>query len=200
MFTGLIEETGTIRQVRPLAGGRLFIIGCQHILDDLAVDDSVAVNGACLTVSALSSGGFEATAVKETLQSTTLGDLKQGSRVNLERAARLDRRMGGHLVQGHVDCTTRVLSIVTSGAETRLTLEIPSQLRPYIIRKGSITIDGVSLTVAFLDHRRFEIAVIPHTWSRTTLALLKPGSRVNIEADMIARYIEQFIHQPNRNR
>lgn len=200
MFTGLIEEIGVIRNTRPREGGRIFTITCEKVLSDLAVDDSVAVDGACLTASAVSARDFEATAVKETLSSTTLGTLKPGTPVNLERAARLDQRMGGHLVQGHVDCTARVLSVIPNGAETRLTLELPAQLRPYIIRKGSVTVNGISLTVADLSATRFQVAVIPHTWSRTALSRLKPGLKVNLEADMIAKYIENFLINSPRNR
>ena len=197
MFTGLIEETGTVTGITPAAGGRVFTVSCMKILEDLQVDHSVAVNGVCLTAEAVNSTGFRATAVKETLQATTLGSLKRGGIVNLERASRLGDRLGGHLVQGHVDCVARIISIVKNGAETRLTCELPPQLRPYIIRKGSIAVDGISLTVADLSRNRFEIAVIPHTWHHTVLEHLKPGSRVNLEADMMAKYIENLIKNKN---
>lgn len=186
VFTGIIEEVGVIGGY---AGGKLKI-RCERVLDGTEVGESVAVNGACLTVTGLSSDGFEADVSAETVASTTLGRLRPGSPVNLERAARLGRPMGGHLVQGHVD---RTGTITEAGrGELRVKTD-PETVLDYCVVKGSIAVDGVSLTIAGLDAESFRVALIPHTLENTNLEKARPGDEVNLEVDIIAKYVKKFI-------
>lgn len=184
MFTGIVEELGTVRA----RDGARVRIGADIVLDGVAVGDSIAVNGCCLTVVAVGDGWWEADLSDETLARTNLGELAVDSPVNLERPVRLQDRLGGHLVQGHVDA---VGEIVDPAPELRV--RIPDDLLPYVVEKGSITVDGVSLTVVKPLPDGFTVAVIPHTAEVTTLGRKGPGDRVNIEVDVMAKYAERLI-------
>lgn len=190
MFTGIIEEVGTVAAVTPLAGGRRVRIACSFA-DALRVDESVAVDGVCLTVVAQDADGFEAVAVEETLSKTALGERAQGDGVNLERAMVLGARLDGHLVQGHVD-TTGVVDTVEALADSHLVrVRYPAEHAAYLIPRGSICVDGISLTVARLDDEpgTFALAIIPHTWEKTTAGSWQPGARVNLEFDLVGKYV-----------
>ena len=193
MFTGLIEEIGHVVQIRTVGDGLRLKIHCTKILSDLAVDHSVSVNGACLTAVRIDSQFFEADAIKATVTRTNLKYLKSGSPVNLERALRISDRLGGHLVQGHVDDTASILQLQRKPDNFLLTIEIPVRLARYIIPRGSITIDGISLTVADIQQQQVTVAIIPHTLASTTLQFRNPGDRVNVETDLIGKYILRFL-------
>lgn len=192
MFTGIVEELGTVLEHDPTAG-RLRL-GCVTVLDDVGLGASIAVNGCCLTVvdwqvaTDAVAGWWEADLTAETYARTCLGDLVAGDPVNLERPVRLDARLGGHLVQGHVDA---VGTIITGGPEMEVSL--PDALRRYVVEKGSITVDGVSLTVVRPTTSGFTVALIPHTAEVTTLGRKGPGARVNLEVDVMAKYAEQLL-------
>lgn len=191
MFTGIVEEMGALvgREASPTAdGGARLVISASLVLEGTTVGDSISVNGCCLTVVDLGPGWWAADAVAETLSRTNLGAVAVGDPVNLERAVSLQSRLGGHLVQGHVDGTGRVIS-----AAPELEIEAPEQVRRYLVEKGSVTVDGVSLTVAALTADGFTVAVIPHTMAVTTLGRRLPGDRVNLEADVMAKYAEQLL-------
>lgn len=192
MFTGLIEETGSIVFATDTEGGKRLTIRADRVIEDLAIDHSIAVNGVCLTVVERTHEAFSVDVVAETLRKTTTGLLNTGSRVNLERAVRLSDRLGGHIVQGHVDTTGSVEEISIDGAGWEMWVAFPKQYRKWLIPVGSICIDGVSLTVAELEDTRFKVAIIPHTLSVTTLSSLTPGSTVNLEFDLLAKYIENI--------
>ena len=193
MFTGIVEEIGTVRHVAPTASGTRLEVAAARAIERLGVDDSINVGGVCLTVIERDDRGFAADVVPETLARTTLGSLTRGSRVNLERAATPDRALGGHFVQGHVDATTKLLEWQAEGEGSRLRFAMPKDLARYIVMKGFITLDGVSLTIAKLAKTYFEIALIPHTAQRTTLGALRPGGAVNLEVDVLAKYVERII-------
>jgi riboflavin synthase len=195
VFTGIVEEMGTVRHVGPTKSGSRFEIACSRVLDRLSVDDSVNVAGACLTVTERDDRGFAADIVPETIARTTLGSLLRGSRVNLERAATPETALGGHLVQGHVDGTTKLVARRSEGQGARLRFALPKTTARYIVMKGFITIDGVSLTIAGLGKTYFEIALIPHTAERTTLGALGIGEAVNIEVDVVAKYVERLLRK-----
>jgi riboflavin synthase len=186
MFTGIVEERG---RVRTLDGGRL-VIACRTVGDDAAVGDSVAVNGVCLTVVGAAPGSLSFDLAPETLSRTTLSHLRPGDPVNLERPLTLASRLGGHLVQGHVDGVGTVRSSSGNGQGIRLRIALPEWLRPYMVEKGSVAVDGVSLTVAAADEEGFEVALVPHTLEVTTLGDRRPGDEVNLEADVLAKYVE----------
>lgn len=191
MFTGIVEEMGALvgRETSPTAdGGARLVISASLVLEGTEVGDSISVNGCCLTVVDLGPGWWAADAVAETLSRTNLGTVAVGDPVNLERAVSLRSRLGGHLVQGHVDGTGRVVC-----AAPELEIEAPEQVRRYLVEKGSVTVDGVSLTVAALTADGFTVAVIPHTMAVTTLGRRRPGDRVNLEADVMAKYAEQLL-------
>jgi riboflavin synthase len=193
MFTGLISDMGVVERLEPRAGGaRITIRPTSLPVDGLDPGESVACNGACLTVVERGGGRMTFDAVPETLARTTLGAWKQGTRVNLERALRLSDRLGGHLVQGHVDGVGKVLARVTEGLGARLTVSLPPGIAPLVAEKGSIAIDGVSLTVARAGRDRFEVALIPETLSRTILGAAAPGTQVNLEADVVARHVARL--------
>jgi riboflavin synthase len=184
---------GVVERLEPRAGGaRITIRPTSLPVDELDPGESVACNGACLTVVERGGGRMTFDAVPETLARTTLGAWKQGTRVNLERALRLSDRLGGHLVQGHVDGVGKVLARVTEGLGARLTVSLPPGIAPLVAEKGSIAIDGVSLTVARAGRDRFEVALIPETLSRTTLGAAAPGTQVNLEADIVARHVARL--------
>ena len=194
MFTGIIEEIGTVRSIRGGGSGVVLDIEASKVLEGTATGDSIAVNGVCLTV-APGSGHFTADAMPETLRRTSLGGLRPGSKVNLERAMACGGRFGGHLVSGHVDACGRVADLVRDGIALVMRVSVPSDVLRYVARKGSVTLDGVSLTVASVsdEDSSFTVSLIPHTMASTTLHLLKPGSPVNVEVDMLARYVERLL-------
>lgn len=188
MFTGLIEALGTLVEVKPAAGG--FRVRIQtHLAPEIAVGDSLSVNGVCLTAALINDGEVHAEVGPETARVTTLGGLQRGQPVNLERAMRFDGRLGGHFVQGHVDGVGLVDEVRHESESQWLTISFPPALAPYFIRKGSVSVDGVSLTVAGLGERQIDVQVIPHTWAHTTLRTLRTGDRVNIECDMLGKYV-----------
>lgn len=190
MFTGIVEEVGRIAAVTPLEGGRRLRIACSFA-SELRVDESVAVQGVCLTVVACDGEAFEATAVEETLSKTTLGHLGTGLGANLERAVRLGGRLDGHLVQGHVDTTGEVVAVEALADSHVVTVAYPPEHAGLVIPRGSICVDGISLTLARLDDSdrpTFTLAIIPHTWTHTTAAEWEVGRRVNLEFDLIGKY------------
>jgi len=194
MFTGLIAETGRVAAVRQNGGKTRISISAKHIPVELKVGDSVAVSGVCLTAVACSRREFSADLAEETLQRTSLGALKKGSSVNLELPARAQDRLGGHVVQGHVDGVGKLLSLekIKGGEDWRLKIEIPEGLERYVVPQGSITVEGISLTVANISGNTVEIAIIPHTYKATNLPTLSAGSPVNIEVDVLAKYAERM--------
>ncbi len=190
MFTGLIEEAGRVARVRPGEDGARLEISASAVLDGLRVGDSVAVNGACLTAIEVTGGGFAVDAVAETLRRTALGALAPGDRVNLERPMRLGDRLDGHLVQGHVDGVGTVRAARPEGESTVLEVAAPAVLLRYVVEKGSVAVDGVSLTVAGRLPDAFTVALIPHTMAVTTLGPGAVGHAVNLEVDVVAKYVE----------
>lgn len=193
MFTGIIEETGTIRKITTAADSARVEIAARTVLEGSRIGDSIAVNGACLTVVEISGQSFCADVSAETLRRTSLRQMRAGTRVNLERPLMPSSRLGGHIVQGHVDGTGEFLEARPEGNGYVVRIGFPAQLARYIVEKGSITVDGISLTVAALGETWFEIAVIPHTWQVTNLSALKRGDAVNLEVDIIARYVERMM-------
>ena len=198
MFTGIIAAIGEIKQIVPLGasagnGIRLEITAGGLDLADVKIGDSIAVNGACLTVTTLAGGRFTVDVSQETLRCTQGLD-KQGGRVNLEKALRLADRLGGHLVSGHVDDIGEVVKFELYGESYRLAIKAPDSLLKYIVKKGSIMVNGVSLTVNAIAGDEFEINLIPHTLVMTTLSELKPGAKVNLETDILARYVERMMN------
>lgn len=192
MFSGLIADLGRVGQIEQGPDGARIRIETV-LADEIATGDSVAVNGCCLTATAVGGDHFEADAMNQTLQLTSLGELDPGSPVNLELALRADQRLGGHIVQGHVDGRGEVLSLTDDGISVRLAVSLPEELSRYVIPQGSITIEGVSLTVTACSPGRLEVALIPETRERTTLGRLEPGDPVNLECDVIARYVERML-------
>jgi riboflavin synthase len=188
MFTGLIETAGRIGRIDSMAGGvRLHVT--THLGKELAVGDSIATNGVCLTVVATATDSFATEVSPQTLHVTSLGQLGVGSLVNLERPLRADTRMGGHFVLGHVDGTGRVVRVIEEGEFWRFTFSYPADLAVLFIPKGSVAVDGISLTVAELRDGEFDVAIIPHTWEATNLRALAPGDLVNLECDMLGKYV-----------
>ena len=196
MFTGLVEELGTVRAVVPNGSGARLEIEAATVLDDADLGASIAVNGCCLTAVEFGDGWWAADAVEETLRRTCLGALTAGDRVNLERPVRLSDRLGGHIVQGHVDGVGEVTEKTPlADGSTRLAVAADDTILRYVVEKGSIAVDGVSLTVAGVDDKTFEIALIPHTATVTTLGIKGPGDPVNLEVDLLAKYVERLLGQ-----
>lgn len=193
MFTGIIEELGRIIQKDSIAGGYKFTIAANKILDDLKVNDSVSVNGVCLTVTNIEGNNFFSDAVGDTLKKTTLQNLSTSSIVNLERALRLSDRLGGHIVTGHVNEIGKISEIKKLGENYYIAIEISNNNLKYIIKEGSIAIDGISLTIAEINGNKIGLSIIPHTWKNTNLYLKRLGEAVNIEVDIISKYIENII-------
>jgi riboflavin synthase len=192
MFTGIVAELGTVERVdRSHDGTRLRIAA--ELAGDLREGDSIAVSGVCLTATALDRSGFEADAMNQTLALTTLGELGEGDRVNLEPPLRAGDPLGGHIVQGHVDGVAEVTDVRDDGFSRRLRIALPPELEPYVVERGSVTLDGVSLTVADLGNGWLEVALIPETLARTTLGGAAEGARVNVELDVVARYVERLL-------
>jgi riboflavin synthase len=198
MFTGLIEETSTLRAVQPKAAGARLVLDPPGFADEMALGDSLALNGCCLTL-ADKTEGFAFDLLQESLDRTNLGSQQPGAAINLERALRADARLGGHFVQGHVDTTTTVLETTWKEDDLFLRFELPIDGRAYFVSKGSISINGVSLTVATLDDSSFGVWIIPHTRSLTNLGQLQVGARVNLEYDMLAKYALRFLELQGRN-
>ncbi len=188
MFTGLIESTGTVRDLTPIGGGQRLTIATP-LGAELSLGDSVATNGVCLTVVACDEGSWSADVSPETLRVTALGSLTPGAPVNLERPLAIGSRLGGHFVQGHVDGTGRIEAVEREGEYYRVRISFPPTLAPYFIEKGSVAVDGISLTVAALGDGTFDVQIIPHTWVATTLQHARPGDPVNLECDMVGKYV-----------
>ncbi len=196
MFTGIIEEVGKVLDLTPSGSGVRLTIEATKMLDDIEIGASIAVNGCCLTVTDYGDNWWSADAVPETMDRTSLGSLAQQSLVNLERPVQPSGRLGGHIVQGHVDSTTQIMNIESEDdGSYKYTFDLDDSWSRYICEKGSIAIDGISLTVANVDDTSFSIAIIPHTWEVTNLSNKAAGDSVNIEVDVLAKYVErQLIH------
>jgi riboflavin synthase len=194
MFTGIIEELGTVDSIIAQPAGARLKIRCATVREDLVPGASVAVNGVCLTAVDLRPDSFSADVAPETLRRSNLGDLHAGSRVNLERPLSPSGRLSGHIVQGHVDGTGELLALDALGGENWwLRIRVPEELDPFLVEKGSIAIDGVSLTVAALTRDELSVTVIPHTFRNTTLAAYRPGARVNLECDILAKHVAKLM-------
>ena len=199
MFTGIIEELGHVRAIEKRGEDARIVIEARIVTEGSRDGDSIAVNGVCLTALELQPGSFAADISRETLLRSTLGSLKPGSPVNLERAVTPATRLGGHIVQGHVDARGRFLGREDYGESWTVRIGYPKEIALYIVFKGSIAVEGISLTVANLTDEFFEIAVIPKTWQVTNFSHLEPGDEVNLEVDIIAKYVERLLlNRPNR--
>jgi riboflavin synthase len=193
VFTGVIEELGVVEALEDQGDAvRLTVLG-PHVTDDARLGDSISVNGCCLTVARREGETFTADVMRETLDKTSLGGLEPGDRVNLERAVTATTRLGGHIVQGHVDGTGTLLSRTPSEHWELVEISVPAGLSRYLVEKGSVTVDGVSLTVVSVGDDTFTVSLIPETLARTTLGLKKPGDHVNLEVDVIAKYVERLL-------
>ncbi|MEW6361498.1 MAG: riboflavin synthase [Acidobacteriota bacterium] len=192
MFTGIIEELGLIESFHNVGDGARIRVSAQKVVNNTEEGDSIAVNGVCLTALDVKADGFSADLSSETLARTTLGRIRPGTRVNLERALTAVSRLGGHIVQGHVDCRGKFLKAEGGGDFYAVRIGFPPQISRYIVPKGSIAVEGISLTVAALANDYFEVAIIPKTWQMTNLSSLVPGDDVNLEADIIAKYVERL--------
>lgn len=193
MFTGLVEEIGLCGELQRSAGSARLIIQAPAISSGVMIGDSISVNGCCLTAVSIKEDGMAFDLLEETLQRTNLKDLSPGRKVNLERSLRADGRIGGHFVQGHVDATITVCEVLRKGADLRLDFKVPPDFAAYIAYKGSVAINGVSLTVAEVTADAFAVWIIPHTASHTNLGDLKPGDWVNLECDMLAKYAARIM-------
>lgn len=193
MFTGIIEEIGTVRRIERGAAGARLTIAAKTVLEGTKLGDSIATNGVCLTVVSMTADSFSADVMAETLRRSSLGALQSGSPVNLERAMPANGRFGGHIVSGHIDGTGTVASQKREENAVWVTVRTPTPLLRYIVEKGSIAIDGVSLTVAAVDEISFSVSIIPHTGVQTILLGKKPGETVNLECDMIGKYVEKLL-------
>lgn len=195
MFTGIVEETGVIRAVQRGAKSAVLTVEAKKVLEDVHVGDSIATNGVCLTVTAVRGCCFTADVMNETLRRSSLGSLTPGSRVNLERAMAANGRFGGHIVSGHIDGTGTVVSVRRDDIAVWYTIRTTPQVMRYIVEKGSIAIDGISLTVAAVETDRFSVSIIPHTVQETTLGEKRPGATVNLENDIIGKYVEKLMQK-----
>lgn len=193
MFTGLIEEKGRLKSIRHGQHSAVLEISAVKVLEGVSLGDSIAVNGVCLTVTSYGESAFCADAMPETLRRTSLGSLRPGDELNLERAMPASGRFGGHLVSGHVDCCGKVLSIVREDNARLVTVSVPDGIMRFIPEKGSVALNGASLTVCGVTDSSFTVSLIPHTMSVTTLGGLRPGDEVNVEVDQIARYVERLM-------
>ncbi len=198
MFTGIIEATGTIAQLTPKGGDVQVRVNSGKLdLSDVALGDSIATNGVCLTVIELFSDGYAADVSNETIKNTGFANYRAGQRVNLEKAMLPTTRFGGHMVSGHVDAVSKVAAIYDNGRAKDIWVYMSDELKQYIVKKGSITIDGISLTVNDVNESQFKLTIVPHTSAETTLDKLNVGDDVNVEIDIIARYVERLINQKN---
>jgi riboflavin synthase len=196
MFTGLIEEVGVVLRTETAVAGSQLQVAAPHIAETTQVGDSVAVNGCCLTLTTRRGGELTFDLLAETLARTNLKMLRRDDRINLERAATVGGRLGGHFVQGHIDCTARLLTREDQGADLRIEIELPGDFARYVASKGSIAINGVSLTVAEVAERSFTVWIIPHTKQQTNLATIRRDDLVNLEFDLIAKYVERMVLCP----
>jgi riboflavin synthase len=192
MFTGLIEAVGEVAEIKPTPGGLRMRIDAP-LASEFTPGDSIAVSGVCLTVVSADASGFHADVSPETLRVSTLGTVRRGALVNLERPLRADARLGGHFVQGHVDGTATIDEIREQGDSYWMTVKFPAELAALLVRKGSVAVDGISLTVAGVDDRHFDVQIIPFTWSHTNLRVCKAGDVVNVECDILGKYVARAI-------
>ena len=197
MFTGIIEELGRVREIEKRGDDARIVIEARTVMEDSNNGDSISVNGVCLTALEVEPDSFAADVSKETLLRSTLGSLKEGSPVNLERAVTPATRLGGHIVQGHVDARGKFLGAESHGESWTFRIAYPQEIARYLVFKGSVAVDGISLTIANLTDDYFEIAVIPKTWEVTNFSQLKPGDEVNLEVDVIAKYVERILTTGN---
>ncbi len=193
MFTGIVEETGTLRSLSRGSKSCVIHVQCSTVLEDTRIGDSIAVNGICLTVTSMESGGFTADVMNETLSRSSLAQTRPGDPVNLERAMAANGRFGGHIVSGHIDGTGIIREIRDDDNAVWYTVEAPPEILRYVVEKGSIAIDGISLTVARVDDRSFQVSVIPHTRAVTALSSRRVGSPVNLENDIVGKYVEKLM-------
>jgi len=199
MFTGIIEEIGTIEKVSPISGGMRLTIRAKKIIEDIAVNDSICIDGVCLTATRVNHNSFQVDAVGATLDKSTFNRIKADALVNLERSVRLSDRLGGHLVQGHVNGIGTISEIKKLGENYLVKIIIPEELERYLIKEGSIAINGISLTIADLNSNEISISVIPHTWQNTNLKDKKVNEKVNVEIDILAKYVEKLLTKRNDN-
>ena len=197
MFTGIIEELGIVKDFQPNFSGMDLIVSCEKILEDIHLGDSISVNGCCQTVVEFGKNWFKTNLSGETLEITTFSDIKKGDKVNLERAMSATSRFGGHIVQGHIDGTSTIKEIKNDGDFFIITFNMESDISKYIVNKGAITVEGISLTINNVDKNTFSVAIIPHTFKNTTLQFKKIGDRINIETDILGRYVEKMLNQEN---
>jgi len=200
MFTGIIEEIGIVKEFKKGTSDALIIVECKKVLEDTKLGDSISINGVCQTVTKLASSSFSAQISSETLSVTTFSRTKAGDKVNLERALTLSQRLGGHIVTGHVDGLAKVKIIQKLSDFYNIKFEVEKDLTKYIVKKGSVTINGISLTVANVVSREFDVAIIPHTFENTILKDLKAGDFVNIETDVLAKYVEKILSTGNNKK
>ncbi|HEY7417318.1 MAG TPA: riboflavin synthase [Ktedonobacteraceae bacterium] len=191
MFTGIVEEVGKLQQIEP--GG--LVIQAHHVLQDMDIKDSIAVDGACLTVTAMGKDCFRVDIMPETLRCTRFSTAQAGDPINLERSVVADGRIGGHIVQGHIEATASVLSVIPDGIALQVEIALPEPLRPYVVSKGFIAVNGVSLTVVEVRPDRCSFALIPYTQQHTNLGRLRMGATVNLESDILGRYVVNFLRQ-----
>jgi riboflavin synthase len=194
MFTGIIRERGRVAQVDGDTDARHLRVEAPETASQLAVGDSVSVDGCCLTATEVADGHFSVTAVPETISRTTLGSLASGDEVNLETATRAGEPLGGHYVQGHVDGVGQIESVLPEEEGARMRVSAPPELLRYCVEKGSIAVGGISLTISGVDDGAFEVALVPHTLAQTTLGRAQPGEAVNLEVDILAKYVEKLVH------
>lgn len=199
MFTGIIEGLGTLTAVTSSGEGRRLSVNAGFVLEDSRVGDSIAINGACLTAVMIAGSRFEVEVSSETLARTTLQSITPGTRVNIERALRLFDRLDGHMVSGHIDGTGRIAYKKTEGNTLRVGISVAPELSRYMIAKGSVAVDGISLTINTLNAQGFEVAIIPHTAASTTIDARHTGDAVNIETDMVGKYVEKFINEEEKS-
>jgi riboflavin synthase len=199
MFTGIVEAVGTVKSVRSDTAGLALEVSAADVVAGASVGDSVAVNGCCLTMTSVTAEGFTADVMAETLRATTMGRLRPGDLVNLERPLRADGRFDGHIVQGHVDAAGTIRSVGAAPNATVVWIDTPPDVLRYCVPKGSVTVDGIALTIVDVDAGGFSVAIIPHTWAATNLRVRVPGDTVNLEADVVAKYVERLIRTEPQN-
>ncbi|MBR0141567.1 MAG: riboflavin synthase [Ruminococcus sp.] len=200
MFTGIVEEMGMVSEITRNGNNSYIRIQAEKVLSDVHIGDSIAVNGVCLTVTRHDGNIFQADVMNETLNRSSLGSLKRGSKVNLERAVSAEGRFGGHIVSGHIDGTGTITNIKNDGIAVWYTVSAKPEIMRYTVEKGSIAIDGISLTVARVSENSFSVSVIPHTAEKTVLSLKKTGDIVNLENDIIAKYVEKLVNIPQKKK
>ncbi|MEI7811359.1 MAG: riboflavin synthase [Ignavibacteria bacterium] len=195
MFTGLIEEIGTIKQLRPFGNGLEIAVSARKVTEDFQTGDSISINGVCHTVTSFTKESFNVIAVVETIKKTTIGRLKLNEKVNLERSLTPDRRLGGHFVLGHVDATGKILNIKKLSGSYLVDITYPKEFGKYIINVGAIAVDGISLTIARSDDLSLTVSVIPHSWNETNLSVRSAGSEVNLEFDVLGKYVAKILNK-----